>query len=64
MAPFYLMPEKPDKIAEQFLIACDRLEYANELIKMFVEYADGHLSETEKMLLKLYKEFLGEKNGS
>ena len=32
--------------------------------EMFVEYADGHLSETEKMLLKLYKEFLGEKNGS
>ena len=62
MAPFYLMPEKSDKITEQLLVALDRLEYATELIKMYVGYADSHLSETEKMLLKLYKEFLGEKD--
>ena len=61
MAPFYLMPEKSDEITEQLMIALDRLEYATELIKMYVGYADSHLSETEKMLLKLYKEFLGEK---
>ena len=64
MAPFYLMPEKSDEITKQFLIACDRLEYATELIKMYVGYADGHLSKTEKMLLKLYKEFLGNKHES
>ena len=61
MAPFYLMPES-DEITEQLMIALDRLEYATELIKMYVGYADSHLSETEKILLKLYKEFLGEKN--
>ena len=58
------MPEKSDEITKQFLIACDRLEYATELIKMYVGYADGHLSETEEMLLKLYKEFLGNKHES
>ena len=58
------MPEKPDDITNQLLIALDRLEYATELIKMWVGYANSHLSDTEKMLLKLYKEFLGEKNGS
>jgi len=63
MALFYLMPEKSsDKITEQLLIALDRLEYATELIKMWVGYANSHLSDTEKMLLKLYKEFLGEKD--
>ena len=49
------------KSIEQLMIALDRLEYATELIKMYVGYADSHLSETEKILLKLYKEFLGEK---
>ena len=56
------MPEKSDDITNQLLIALDRLEYATELIKMWVGYANSHLSDTEKMLLKLYKEFLGEKN--
>ena len=56
------MPEKPDDITNQLLIALDRLEYAIELIKMWVGYANSHLSDTEKMLLKLYKEFLGEKD--
>ena len=56
------MPEKPDDITNQLLIALDRLEYATELIKMWVGYANSHLSDTEKMLLKLYKEFLGENN--
>ena len=61
MAPFYLMPEKPDEITKQFLIACDRLEYATELIKMWVGYMNSHLSDTEKMLVDKCKEFLGEK---
>ena len=56
------MPEKSDDITNQLLIALDRLEYATELIKMWVGYANSHLSDTEKMLLKLYKEFLGEKD--
>ena len=62
VAPFYLMPEKPDKIAEQLLLALDRLEYATELIKMWVGYMNSHLSDTEQMLVDKSKEFLGEKN--
>ena len=62
MALFYLMPEKSsDKITEQLLIALDRLEYATELIKMWVGYMNSHLSDTEKMLVDKSKEFLGEK---
>ena len=65
MALFYLMPEKSsDKITEQLLIALDRLEYATELIKMWVGYMNSHLSDTEKMLVDKCKEFLGEKNES
>ena len=62
MAPFYLMPEKSDKITEQLLVALDRLEYATELIKMWVGYMNSHLSDTEKMLVDKCKEFLGEKD--
>jgi len=62
VAPFYLMPEKPDKIAEQLLLALDRLEYATELIKMWVGYMNSHLSDTEQMLVDKSKEFLGEKD--
>ena len=64
MALFYLMPEKSDKITEQLLIALDRLEYATELIKMWVGYMNSHLSDTEKMLVDKSKEFLGENNES
>jgi len=57
------MPEKSsDKITEQLLIALDRLEYATELIKMWVGYMNSHLSDTEKMLVDKCKEFLGEKD--
>ena len=62
MAPFYLMPEKPDEITNQLLVALDRLEYATELIKMWVGYANSHLSDTEQMLVDKSKEFLGENN--
>ena len=55
------MPEKPDEIIKQLKIALDRLEYATELIKMWVGYMNSHLSDTEKMLVDKCKEFLGEK---
>ena len=64
MAPFYLMPEKSDKITEQLLVALDRLEYATELLKMWVGYMNSHLSDTEKMLVDKCNEFLGENNES
>ena len=56
------MPEKPDDITNQLLTALDRLEYATELIKMWVGYMNSHLSDTEKMLIGKCKEFLGEEN--
>jgi len=56
------MPEKPDDITKQLLVALDRLEYATELIKMWVGYMNSHLSDTEKMLVDKCKEFLGEEN--
>ena len=58
------MPKKSDDITSQLLIALDRLEYATELIKMWVGYMNSHLSDTEKMLVDKCKEFLGEKNES
>ena len=64
MAPFYLMPKKSDEIGAQLLVALDRLEYATELIKMWVGYMNSHLSDTEKMLVDKSKEFLGENNES
>ena len=64
MAPFYLMPEKPDEITKQLLVALDRLEYATELIKMWVGYMNSHLSDTEQMLVDKSKEFLGNKHES
>tara|TARA_Y100000296_G_C4996596_1_gene168029 strand:+ start:379 stop:552 length:174 start_codon:yes stop_codon:yes gene_type:complete len=56
------MPEKPDEIIKQLKIALDRLEYATELIKLWVGYMNSHLSNTEKMLVDKCKEFLGEKD--
>ena len=58
------MPKESDNITNQLLTALDRLEYATELIKMWVGYMNSHLSDTEKMLVDKYKEFLGEKNES
>ena len=55
------MPEKSDNITNQLLTALDRLEYATELIKMWVGYMNSHLSDTEKMLVDKCNEFLGEK---
>jgi len=56
------MPEKSDDITNQLLIALDRLEYATELIKMWVSYMNSHLSDTEKMLVEKCNKFLGEKD--
>ena len=64
MAPFYLMPEKSNKISEQLMIALDRLEYATELLKMWVGYMNSDLTHTEKLLVNKSKEFLGENNES
>ena len=61
MAPFCLMPGKSSDITKQLLTALDRLEYATELLKMWVGYMNSHLSDTEKMLVDKSKEFLGEK---
>jgi len=58
---FYPMPKKSDDITSQLLTALDRLEYATELLKMWVGYMNSHLSDTEKMLVDKSKEFLGEK---
>ena len=56
------MPEKSNEITNQLLVALDRLEYATELIKMWVGYMNSHLSDTEQMLVDKSKEFLGENN--
>ena len=64
MAPFYLMPEKSDNITKELLTALNRLEYATELIKMWVGYMNSHLSDTEQMLVDKSKEFLGNKHES
>jgi len=56
---------KEDKdISKQLLTALNRLEYATELIKLWIGYMNSHLSDTEKMLVDKCKEFLGEKNES
>ena len=56
------MPDKSNDITKQLLTALDRLEYATELIKMWVGYMNSHLSDTEKMLVEKCNEFLGEKD--
>ena len=56
------MTKENDDISRQLLTALDRLEYATELIKMWVGYMNSHLSDTEKMLVDKCNEFLGENN--
>jgi hypothetical protein len=51
----------PNDIANELYKAINRLEYATELIKMWVEYMDSDLSEAEKILIKKCKQFLGER---
>ena len=51
----------PEELANELWKALNRLEYATELIKMWVEYMDSDLSEAEKILVERSKEFLGAK---
>ena len=51
----------PDELANELWKALNRLEIATEIIKAWVGYMNSHLSETEKLLVKKSKEFLGEK---
>jgi hypothetical protein len=51
----------PEELTNELWKAINRLEYATELLKMWVEYMDSDLSEAEKILVNKSKEFLGEK---
>jgi|TARA_R100000656_G_scaffold50431_1_gene40466 hypothetical protein len=51
----------PEELANELWKAINRLEYATELLKMWVEYMDSDLSEAEEILVNKSKEFLGEK---
>ena len=50
-----------DEIGKEIKKALNRLEYATELLKMWVEYMDSDLSEAEEILVSKSKEFLGVK---
>ena len=55
--------KKEDKdISDQLITALNRLEYATELIKLWVGYMNTDLTDTKKMLVDKCKEFLGENN--
>ena len=51
----------PEELANELWKALNRLEYATELLKMWVEYMDSDLSEAEEILVNKSKEFLGER---
>ena len=51
----------PKEIANELYKAINRLEYATELLKMWVEYMDSDLSEAERVLVNKSKEFLGDR---
>ena len=55
------MTKDTKNISRELLKALDRLEYATELLKMWVEYMDSDLSEAETLLVARSKKFLGEK---
>ena len=50
-----------DEIGREIRKALNRLEYATELLKMWIEYMDSDLSEAEEILVSKSKEFLGVK---
>ena len=50
-----------EELTNELWKAINRLEYATELLKMWVEYMDSDLSEAEEILVNKSKEFLGEK---
>ena len=49
-----------ENISKQLIKALNRLEYANELLKMWVEHMDSDLSEAETLLVTRSKQFLGD----
>jgi len=51
-----------ENISKQLFKALNRLEYANELLKMWVEHMDSDLSEAETLLVTRSKQFLGDNN--
>jgi len=58
------MKKEDEDISNQLITALNRLEYATELIKLWVGYMNTDLTDTEKMLVDKCKEFLGENNES
>ena len=58
------MKKVPEEIANELWKALTKLEVATEIIKAWVGYMNSHLSDTEKLLVRKSKEFLGEDNGS
>ena len=58
------MKKEDEDISNQLITALNRLEYATELIKLWVGYMNTDLTNTEKMLVDKCKEFLGENNES
>jgi len=55
------MTKDTKEISNQLLKALERLEFATELLKMWVEYMDSDLSEAEKILVARSNKFLGKK---
>ena len=51
----------PDEIANELWKAINRLEIATDILKSWVNYMNSNLSESEKMLVRRSKEFLGER---
>ena len=58
------MKKVPEEIANELWKALNNLEVATEIIKAWVGYMNSHLSDTEKLLVRKSKEFLGEDNES
>ena len=54
----------PEEIANELWKALNKLEVATEIIKAWVGYMNSHLSDTEKLLVRKSKEFLGEDDES
>jgi hypothetical protein len=54
--------EVSKEIANELYRALSRLEYATELLKMWVEYMDSDLTEAEEILVNRCKKFLGDKS--
>ena len=58
------MKKVPEEIANELWKALNKLEVATEIIKAWVGYMNSHLSDTEKLLVRKSREFLGEDNES